>query len=65
MAPGKLLLKAYTMAAAGDDGEESFQLEISVRGHHIFMTILTPYIGQFLQVQAETDNRHDRYAVAR
>ena len=58
-------LQAYTMAAAGDDEEESFQLESSVREHHVFMATLTPNIGQFLQVQAETDNHRDSYAVAK
>ena len=36
------------MAASVESDEESFQLESSVRGHHVFKT---PVVGQLLQVQ--------------
>ena len=52
------------MATRGFDEEESFQLESSVRGHHVFKSIWTPVVGQSLQVQAETENSHDAYAMA-
>ena len=44
--------------------EESFMLESSVRGHHIFKRIWTPVNGQMLQVQCETGNAQDARAVA-
>ena len=44
--------------------EESFRLENTVRGHHIFERIWMPVIGQLLQVQAETGNEQDPPTVA-
>ena len=35
-----------------------------MRGHHVFKSIWTPVVGQLLQVQAETGNSHDAYAIA-
>lgn len=52
------------MATSVESDEESFQLESSVRGHHVFKSVWTPVVGQLLQVQAETGNSHDAYAIA-
>ena len=35
-----------------------------VRGHHIYKSVWTPYIGEMLPVQEELDNEHDSYAVS-
>ena len=52
------------MAAATHDPEESFQIESCVRGHHVFKATWTPLLGQFLEVQPESGNSHDAYAIA-
>ena len=52
------------MATSSVDDEESFQLESAVRGHHVYESVWTPFVGQLLQVQSESENSHDVYAVA-
>ena len=53
------------MATSGLDDEESFHLESSVRGHHVFKSVWTPVVGQLLlQVHAEPRNSHDVYSIA-
>ena len=52
------------MATSTLDEEESFQLESSVRGHHVYKFVWTLVVGQFLQVQPEAENSHDAYAIA-
>ena len=42
---------------------EDYTLEGEIRGHHVYKATWTPVIGQILDVQAESANRHDRYAV--
>lgn len=34
-----------------------------VRGHHVYKTVWTPYVGEVLEVQEELDNHHDSYAL--
>ena len=34
------------------------------RGHHVYKSTWTPLLGQTLDVQAESGNRHDRYTVS-
>ena len=34
-----------------------------VRGHHVYHTVWTLFIGETLAVNREEDNLHDRYAV--
>ena len=36
----------------------------SVRGHHVYKTVWTAFIGETLAVNREEANLHDRYAVA-
>ena len=43
---------------------DEFTVESVVRGHHIYKTIWTPYIGEKLPLDAEDNNLHDRHAVA-
>ena len=42
---------------------EHFYLESTVRGHHVYKSIWTPFIGQVLQTSTE-ENGHDRFAIA-
>ena len=35
-----------------------------VRGHHVYKSVWTPYIGEVLPVQEELGNEHDSYAVS-
>ena len=52
------------MAEAAAADEDSFILESSVRGHHVYKVIWMPVIGEILQVQAEANNEQDAHAVA-
>ena len=42
----------------------SFRIESSVRGHHIYKELWTPFIGEELQTAQEPENGHDPFAVA-
>ena len=45
-------------------GEEATWSKTSVvRGHHLYMTVWTLYIGQSLQLCCEDDNEHNDHAV--
>ena len=41
-----------------------FEVESSVRGHHVYMEEWTPSIGETLDCQREETNEHDPYTVA-
>ena len=41
-----------------------FEVESSVRGHHVYMQEWTPFIGEKLECQREETNEQDPYAVA-
>ena len=43
---------------------EEFVLDSVVRGHHIYKSIWTPFIGEVLRAETEEGNEEDRYAVA-
>ena len=43
--------------------EETFCLDSVVRGHHVYKTIWTPFLGEILTAIAEPGNSHDRHAV--
>lgn len=51
------------MAAGAATDDETFILESTIRGHHVYKRVWTPVIGQELQVQAERGNAHDLHAV--
>ena len=57
--PQKILRKCY-VRNYGDD----FQDESTVRGHHVYKTAWSTYIGEELPVQREVNNIHDDFAVA-
>ena len=42
----------------------SFRIESTVRGHHVYKALWSPYIGEELPVQCEVNNIHDDFAVA-
>lgn len=44
--------------------EFSFQLESVIRGHHVFKSVWTPFIGETLPLNVEEGNGHDIHAVA-
>lgn len=41
-----------------------YERESVVTGHHVYKSIWTPGMNEVLQVQRETTNEHDQYAVA-
>ena len=43
--------------------DSGFQLEGVVRGHHIYKSVWTPFIGEDLSLQQEPDNSYDSFAV--
>ena len=44
--------------------EFSFRLESVIRGHHVYKTVWTPFLGETLPLGVEGGNSHDSYAVA-
>ena len=40
------------------------EVETVIRGHHVYKEIWTPTLGEILSCRRETDNFHDRFAVA-
>ena len=44
--------------------EFTFQFESVIRGHHVFKSVWTPYIGETLPLNIEEGNSHDPNAVA-
>ena len=43
---------------------DSYTIESSVRGHHVYKEYWTPVIGQTLHTRKEEGNPKDKYAVA-
>ena len=43
--------------------EEMFCLDSTVRGHHVYKTVWTPFLGEILTAIPESENNHDRHAV--
>ena len=41
-----------------------FCQESVVRGHHIYKSVWTPFVGEILDTKREAGNNHDRHAVA-
>ena len=60
-----------THAAADDRSDEAmtsqvdemFCLDSIVRGHHVYKTVWTPFLGEILTAIPEPENNHDRHAV--
>ena len=44
--------------------EVEYEFNSFVRGHHIYYTSWTPYIGEVLFARRENDNDYDRFSVA-
>ena len=45
-------------------GDFSFTFESVIRGHHIYKSVWTPFIGETLSLTIEDGNAEDPYAVA-
>ena len=43
---------------------QTYSFESVIRGHHVFKSIWSPFVGETLAVKQEKGNRHDRFAVA-
>ena len=43
---------------------EDFAMDSVVRGHHVYKSIWTPFLGEVLRAETEEGNEEDRYAVA-
>ena len=41
-----------------------YEFNLFVRGHHVYYTSWTPYIGKVLFARRENDNDYDRFSVA-
>ena len=41
----------------------NFNKASDVRGHYVYKTVWTPFIGETLAINCEEDNLHDRYSV--
>ena len=44
--------------------QTTYSFESVIRGHHVFKSIWSPFVGETLAVKQEKGNRHDRFAVA-
>ena len=44
--------------------EFTYQVESVIRGHHIYKTVWTPFIGETLSLRIEDGNEQDSFAVA-
>ena len=42
----------------------TFRIKSTVRGHHVYKAVWSPYIGEELPVQHEVNSIHDDFAVA-
>ena len=42
----------------------SFSIDAVIRGHHVYKSIWTPFVGEQLVLQRDERNKYDRYAVA-
>ena len=43
---------------------DCFTINSFVRGHHVYQSKWTPFIGQCLVIKREPDNPHDKFAVS-
>ena len=43
---------------------KTYSIESVIRGHHVFKSIWSPFVGETLSVKQGKGNRHDRFAVA-
>ena len=53
------------MASLTDEDGAVYLHESVVRGHHIYKRVLSPTVGEVLQLTREERNDHDRFAVWR
>ena len=44
-------------------GNEVYEVDSIVRGHHVFKEIWTPFIGEDLECKRDVSNTRDAYAV--
>ena len=56
--------RQVAMASQIVEAGASFQMELFVRGHHVYFTNWTPTVGEVLPVKQEILNEYDRFAVA-
>ena len=42
----------------------TFTVNSVVRGHHVYKSVWTPFLGEELVLEAEDGNEHDQHAVA-
>ena len=47
-----------------ESDRENYYLDTCVRGHHVYMRVWTPHVGEILGTRKEAGNNHDRFAVA-
>lgn len=47
-----------------ESDREYYHLESCIRGHHVYMRVWTPHVGEILHTRKEAVNHHDRFAVA-
>ena len=50
--------------SAMEAGDFSFTFESVIRGHHVYKSVWTPFIGETLSLTIEDGNAEDPYAVA-
>ena len=43
---------------------ENYYLDSCVRGHHVYLRVWTPHVGEILSTRKEAGNHHNRFAVA-
>ena len=43
---------------------QTYSFESVIRGHHVFISIWSPFVSETLDVKQEKGNRHVRFAVA-
>ena len=60
----KTVKKKMTSSSSGVSGAALCVYDSVIRGHHVYKTIWTPYIGETLLAQKDPANSHDRRAVA-
>ena len=51
-------------AAESTRETKTYSIESVIRGHHVFKSIWSPFVGETLSLKQEKGNRHDRFAVA-
>ena len=45
------------------DGQACYEVNLFIRGLHVYQNFWTPVTGEVLLLQREPDNVHDQYAV--